>query len=148
MFLIDWNAVTVDRLVVAIEEFVNESNYEIEFNERRTRDTLYAYISSEDCGVVLVEHEGALAGFALLALDRDFHNEIFGYIIKFYIREPFRKLGYDRLLAEKCGAWFEQMNVHSVFATATANIGEDKLFTNLLKKYGFEELGPTLYRRL
>lgn len=133
------------ELLGLAEEFVNESNWAWSYSIRRSAAKLLSYIQDEECDIIVVDDQG-LKGWAMIAFDEEFHDENVGYICKFYISKESRGTTAGRELIEACNKWFEGHNCKAIFATATANIGEGKAFTNLLSKYNYKVCGDTLAR--
>jgi GNAT superfamily N-acetyltransferase len=135
-------------LLDGVEEFINESFYQIEFDRERSSMVLMAYAESPAGEVIyMANDEGKPVAAVLVAAEADFMTEPFGYIVKFYVRPEARRSGVARELLGAATEWFKVQGTAANFATATAGIGKDKIFVNLFKKFGYTELGPTLIQK-
>ena len=94
----------------------------------------------------MVGKASRLAGIAIVATDDHFIAEPIGYLIKFYVSPDARGSGAARALIGACVDWFDDRHCVDAWATATAGIGQDDAFINLLGKVGFSPVGPTLRR--
>ncbi len=85
-------------------------------------------------------------GGAIVYAVADWQKEKFGYVEKFFVRPEFRAKGIARIIAFSIAEWFDDRDCLYSFVTSTANIGAGRLFSNLMAKYGYHDLGPTLSR--
>lgn len=135
----------IPKILPLIIDFISESGWKLKYNGKNSREFLERYIDSDECDVLFIE-DGAPIGFAIVAFDNEFHDERFGYVTKFFIAKEARGTVSGRMLAECMCRWFDHHGCTDTFATSTAMIGEDRLFINLMGKYGFRECGATLVR--
>ena len=134
------------EMLLCAKEFVQESDHLITYSEYNSTMYFISLLNDTSTDVILIRDGNEVAGIALVGYEADFHKERFGYVIKFYIRKRFRGTTAGRLLADSMGTWFDINDCIKSFATSTAGIQEDKLFINLLGKYGFLPEGTVLTR--
>lgn len=129
--------------------FVAESRWPVQFDPARAEHTLRAYLTLPIATVLLVERDGAFMGGAMLVLEWDCQDKPFGMFGKFYMLPWARGTGASRVLARACVAWFDDHGCVASFTGATANVGNDRLFANLMRKVGYETEPsmPTLIRK-
>lgn len=130
------------------QQFVDESRWGVKFDPARAEHTIRAYITLPIAAVLLAEHEGKCLGGAMLVLEWDCQDKPFGMWGKFYMLPEARGTRASRMLARACVDWFDAKGCVASFTGATANIGNDRLFANLMKKVGYVEAPnmPTLIR--
>lgn len=144
--LLLWDTRVQDFLKLA-EAFISETQYPITYSERNSLDYLYDLINDPD-SAIFVHYEGAsMAGLIICSRSREFQNEYFGYVSKMYVLPEFRGTRTGRALLEDACEWFDLWDCKLSFATATAAIGQDKLYINLLGKYGYIPHGTVLIRQ-
>lgn len=137
-----------DDILFLVQEFINESTYNITFNKDRSLDHIYKVVQSKECNLYLAYLDFRPSGFSMVCYDSDFMSERFGYVMKFYVH-PFARGTYvGRKLIEETTKWFDANNCIDSFATSTAGIGQDKEFQNLLGKFKYEPCGVALKRGL
>lgn len=129
--------------------FVAESRWPVAFDPARAEFTLRAFLSLPIATVLLAERDGQACGGAMLVLEWDCQDKPFGMFAKFYMLPWARGTGASRVLARACVDWFDAHGCVASFTGATANIGNDRLFANLMRKVGFEDASdmPTLIRK-
>ena len=126
--------------------FTAESALPYAFSRDAANRTFWHYVHADESEVLLVETVESLAGGAIVAADRDFTEQPFGYLIKFYVLPYHRRTRAARTLIRACVDWFDGRDCADAWATATAGIGEDAAFVALLRKAGFAAVGPMLRR--
>lgn len=136
----------VPDLIAIMREAVAETRWNLRFNLERAVATFREMIESDWADVLLARENTTPAGFAIIGLDDDFHDEALGYVLKFYVRAQFRKTACGRQLAKACAIWFDETGARATFASPAANIGQDKLFQNLLAKVGYMPTAATMTR--
>lgn len=146
MQLKDWDYRISEVLGIA-EIFINESQYGITYSHSGSTEYLWRLINDPNTGV-FVHYEGdALAGVIIVHCDKEFQNECFGYINKMYVHPSYRGTRTGRALLDEATKWLDQKQCVLSFATATAAIGQDKLYINLVGKFGFQLHGMVLIRK-
>jgi L-amino acid N-acyltransferase YncA len=138
----------IPQILPLMQDFAEESAWGFTYNAQNAVVLLYNYMTSPETSVLIVRRNSEVVGWAMLAYDNEFHNERVGYLSKFYIAKAARGTTAARMLAHAATHWFDSMNCHESFATATAQIeSEGNAFSNLLSKFGYRESGATLSRR-
>ncbi len=133
-------------LLAIAETFVAESALGYRFDPSRAEQAFWLHMVEPSADVLVIEGDSGLAGFAIVATDDHFTAEPVGYLVKFYIRPEARGSDAGRTLTAACVDWFDGRACVDAWATATAGIGQDGAFINLLGKFGFAPAGPTLRR--
>lgn len=130
----------------AARRFIEESKYPITFDEDNNAKYLWGLFNDPESAIIVNYKDNVFAGAAILTRDTESHKEFFGYIVKFYVMPEARGTGVARELMQEVVQWFDNTDCVVSFAQATANIGQDRRFANLLKKVGYVELGSNLIR--
>lgn len=146
MIVREATAADLPGLLEIAKEFIAETGYGWTYDEDAASRRFLLHIEYPEGAVIVAEESGELAGLAILAHDQDFMAQRLGYVVKFYVRAPYRGTIAARGMVVGAVEWFQHNLCWMAFATATANIGEDKLFANLFGKFGFKAIGPTLIR--
>lgn len=144
--LLLWDARVSDFLKLA-EAFISETQYPITYSEKNSIDYLYRLILDPDSAVFVQYEQGEMSGLIICSREKEFQNEYFGYVSKMYVLPKFRGTRTGRALLEDACEWFDLMDCALSFATATAAIGQDKLYINLLSKFGYVPHGTVLIRQ-
>ena len=110
------------------------------------RWSLETRIADPCAAALIVEDDSGMSGAVLVGYGREFCTERIGYVEKLYVHPRARGTRAGRVLASGADEWFRQHLCWVAFATATAGVGQDRRFVNLLAKVGFVEIGPTLQR--
>jgi len=145
MILDAWDYRVSDILSVA-EEFITESHYPITYNQTNVLGHLQDVLLNPNADILLHYEGDELAGGAIVARGKEFHTEYFGYMTKFFISKKFRGTGASRKLMQEVIDWFDTHECVVSFCSGTANLGLNKSFDNLVRKYGYEDCGQTLMR--
>ena len=144
--LLLWDSRVSDFLKLA-EAFIAETQYPITYNKQNSTEYLWRLINDPDAAV-FVHYEGdEMAGLMICSRSNEFQNEYFGYVSKMYVLPKFRGTRTGRALLEDACEWFDLWDCTTSFATATAAIGQDKLYINLLRKFGYVPHGTVLIRQ-
>lgn len=137
----------VTELLSLVERFNEETQYPIKYSSKNSTETIWNLINDPQGAIFLHYENDKLAGVIIVHCAAEFSHEFFGYISKMYVLPEFRGTRTGRaLLAEAC-EWFDQKKCILSFATATAGVGQDKLYCNLLGKFGFVPQGMVLIRK-
>lgn len=146
MILSNWDHRVLDVITI-IQEYTNEVPRELSVKDDLIPDILSIY-NSQHSDIILVYTDGVISGGAIVQQDTIFTNETNGYIYKFYIRKQFRGTTSARELLAEVMEWFIVRGCRSVYTTATAGFGSDKLFENLVAKVGFKTVGVCMENKL
>lgn len=142
-----WDRDIVEVLINIGKMFVKETDYPITFNRQKVYDRLHNAFFSNDGDIIVVRDGwGNFGGGSIVYAVADYQDEKFGYIEKFFVNPEYRREGVGRMLAEKSARWFDEKGCVLSFTTSTANIGETRQYTNLMAKYQYTDIGPTLVR--
>jgi len=146
--LTTWDRLIVDDIIDMAETFIKETKFPVTFDRSKVYDRIHTAFFSDDGDVILaIDDNGGVVGGAVVWASADWQVEKFGYVEKFFVRSGSRGRGVGRLIAERSARWFDEKDCVFSFATSTANIGAGRLFVNLMAKYGYQDIGPTLSRR-
>lgn len=147
MILDNYDSRIIDVLVMA-KTFTNEASYGFTYSESNSLNYLWSVIN--DPGSALIVHyiDDKLAAAAIVQKDTSWHVEAFGYMSKFYVMPEFRKTTAARVVMKEVIDWFDAQHCVYSFATVTGNIGQDPFFKNLLRKFGYEQQGMVMVRKL
>jgi len=144
-----WQRDIVYGVMDLAAEFARESNYGVTFNPQKVYDRLHqAFFNPEGDIILALDDDGKVVGGAVVYACADWQDEKFGYLEKFYLHPKTRGSGIGRMLAKKCAEWFDANDCLFSFATSTANIGTSGHFTNMMAKFGYQSIGPTLTRKI
>mgnify|MGYP003144476213 CR=1 FL=1 len=138
----------VPELVEMAETFIEESAYEIEFDVTNSAYHYMNYILSPGGDVLVAKQDGAMVGGVMVASSTEFQKKPFGYVGKFYVIPEARRGTASRSLIAAMLDWFTLQDVSHVFVTATAGLEErdQRAFILLMKRSGFVEEGPVMYK--
>lgn len=126
--------------------FVAESAYGYTFSEDGALGVISGHLADPFSAFVLAEDDG-LAGAWMATVAHEWTVEPVCYVIKFYVMPRYRGTRCSRMLAQSLVDWADAAGCRDTFATATANVGANPMFVNLLRKYGFVPCGDTMVRR-
>jgi GNAT superfamily N-acetyltransferase len=144
--LLLWDA-RVHEFLKLVQAFIAETDYPITYSEKDSKEYLWSLINNPDTAVFVHYEQDEMAGMMIVTRANEFHNEYFGYISKMYVLPKFRGTRTGRALLEDACEWFDLMDCALSFGTATAAIGQDQLYINLLGKFGFVLQGTVLIRQ-
>lgn len=144
--LLLWDA-RVNQLLELVQAFIAETQYPVTYSEQDSIDSIYALVNDQNSAVFVQYEQDEMAGFMICSRAKEFHNEYFGYISKMYVLPKFRGTRIGRALLEDACEWFDLTECVLSFGTATAAIGQDKLYINLLGKFGYVPHGTVLIRQ-
>lgn len=134
----------IDDLAAMAQEFIEESDWPVTFDAAATKLRLDGTVESDYAEVLVVRDGRKILGGAIVAIDRDFTNEWFGYLVKFYIRKDHRRADVALPLARFCVRWFDNRRCKLAFATATAGLAGG--FEIMMKRIGFAPCGDTFVK--
>lgn len=148
MQLTEFNVTIVKGLLDLTQSFLKESRYNYTYNEANTIDHLAALIGHPDSAVFYQMHEDKVAALSMVMRGNEFHDEYFGYMLKFYVAPFARGTETGRKLLAETVNWFDTHGCLYSFATPTANVGADQAFVNLLGKQHYSPSGQLLIRNI
>lgn len=94
--------------------------------------------------------QGEPSGFLIMHYGSDWFDDWECFINLFYVMPKHRGTTVARQLLGKASEICDIRGVTYSYVTSTAGLGNDlkgKAFINLCKKYGFQEMGPTMMRK-
>ena len=135
----------IPGLLGLAERFISETSFEADYDEIAAYKYFSQFIEHMEADIIIYD-EGGISGGAMVAFAQEAQKQPFCYIAKFFVDPDSRNLGIGRDLTEAVLAWASLHGCSHVFSTATAGLDErnQRLFVNLMKKYGFEDVGPVL----
>lgn len=136
----------VDDVLVCIEEFIEESNYRLTYNRLNSIRYINNIMYDDSTTILTIYNNDTIVGFAIIGYSSSFYTERRGSIQKFYIRKQYRGTRAARKLIKGINGWFDLCDVVDTTVSGIANIGENKMFTNLLIKHDYNITGDTLTR--
>lgn len=137
---------TIFDLLHGMQEFSKESTYNVWMGKNILEDIWKVFNDPMSAFFLVYTDDGLLAGWAFCQIDDLFMDQKFGYTNKFYILPEYRGTGAGRKLAQECTDWFDQEGATYSFTTATAGVGQNKQYINLMGKFGYEPTGTILHR--
>lgn len=137
----------IPELMAIARLYVQESKWGYTFHSGRSLDMLEGSISDPYSALVVGEIDGAIGGAYLASIGYEWTVEPICYLTKFYVGPWARGTPLARLLVKNLCAWSDSAGALDLFATASARIGADQQFINLLKKHGFADAGTVMVRR-
>ena len=144
-------ATDMDGLLNMGRRFTDEtSQYGATFSARQTKNTMSKFLLSPESTILVVQRGEAMLAGTMLAAQAQFTEELFGYVVKFFVAPGARGSGASRALLAASMEWFAEKRCRYVFATAAAAISpkQDREFENLFAKFGFASLGATMMRKI
>lgn len=135
----------IPELLMLAETFIKESQWKYTYNKERSTDAFISYID-DPLGAAIVADDDGLHGLCLVFIGYEFFDEPCCYISKFYVRKESRGIGLGRALMRSAVKWADDNGCVDTTVTAQAHIGQDQLFINLCRKFGFREDGTALVR--
>lgn len=137
----------VADFLAAMETFSLETDYDLTYDPEGAHAYTWQLLGNDETAIFVNYDDDVIRGFAIVHKDKEFQKEYIGFLSKFYILPTGRKTKASRELMQEVVQWFDKSNCVYSFATATANIGQDTLFINLLKKFGYKMVGTALIRK-
>lgn len=127
--------------------YFEESTYsDLTYDPEMTRKTITSWIP-ETC--ILARVDGVLVGVLAMYFTRTYYKEYEGDVVIFYVHPDYRGAGVGRGLVNALKEVSDKLGAAVVYTSSGSGMGEEnnKLYTNLFKKVGFEELGTELIRK-
>lgn len=136
----------IPDLIALAYEANEESSYGWGFDSTTARDYLAQYLKHEEADILLALINNQVVGATIICQSVEFDVTPVAYLNKFWVSKEGRRTPAARLLMDCAIKWAEGKECGSLFVTATAGLAsiEQKLFTNLLAKVGFEHVGPVM----
>lgn len=142
----------LDALCEIAKTFIGETSYDVTYSGLNSRSHLWQYIATPSADVIIVtsDEDDVILGGVMLAASVEFQLMPFCYISKFYVAPEARRSLVARQLMESAIKWAADMTCSDIFSTATAGLSptEQRLFINLMKRYGFNDAGPCLHLKI
>ena len=142
---LDWDYRVADLLQLA-ESFTKETKYPITYSPEGATEYLWRLLNDPNTSVFIDYFNDICTGGIIVYRANQFQHEYFGYVLKMYVHPKFRRTGASRRLMQEAVQWFDENDCVVSFETAIAGIGEDKLYINLLKKFGYVPEGTAFIR--
>lgn len=120
--------------------FIAETDWPVTFDAEASQRRFAGAIDSAHADVIVARGPDILAG-AIVAVDRDFTAEWWGYLVKFYVLPEHRTPTVALPLLRFCDRWFHDRYCRLAFATATAGLVGG--FDILMRRLGYHECGAT-----
>lgn len=124
--------------------YFEESQYKgLTFDLENCQKTVAEWIT-EYCAIA--EMDGKVVGVVAFYFLNSYYKEKEGDIIIFYVHPDYRGTGVARALVGIVEKISKELDAAVVYTTSGSGMGRknDKLYSNLFKKFGFEELGTEL----
>ncbi len=146
MHVTEWDY-RISDILDAVVHFCNETGYTAEYSSGKALADIWKVYNAPNTAIFCNYRNDKLAAVAFCQLDDLFMVNTFGYIVKFYVMPEARGTTAARELMQEITDWFDEQGVTDSFSTATANIGLNKHYVNLLRKFGYTECGVALHRK-
>ncbi len=137
----------IPAVLAMAEAFVGESDYGMVFDSERSADYLALLLQQPDV-LVLIGDDGQAGIIATVA--SDWCAQPVCYVEKLFVMPEARGSGVARALVAAAVEFARQHHCSHIFATATAGMGDNvgRLFSNLFRKFAFNDCGPVLFRKI
>ena len=128
----------------------DESAWDLTWNDGAARAYLGAYIAGGDRDILLVMRDGAIAGGALVQVGQECWDEHLAVIDKFFIVRRHRRGTASARLTQAAIDWARARGAAHLFLAAAARFSgvEQGLLIRLMRRHGFNPVGPCLVRPL
>lgn len=136
MIVTSWDY-RISDIANACKKFIEETEYPITYSEENTLRTLRGMLNHTDTELIVDYSGDTFNGYAVVQVTDEFHNELFGYLSKFYVLPERRHTRAALRLMQEAVNWFDFRQCVCSFATATAGIGRDNTFIKLLSRFGY-----------
>jgi hypothetical protein len=147
MRVTEWDYRIADVLR-GLDTLGTETRLPVTYNPITAQEYLWVLFNDPDTAIFAEYHKDIFTGFAIVSKDKEFQNEYFGFLSKFYVMPKGRRVTpTGRQMMKDVTQWFDENDCVISFATATAAVGEDNMFVNLCKKYGYKHIGTALIRK-
>lgn len=143
---LEWNYL-ISSVLQGAEQYISELPYPHTYSESNSLQYINQMINHPDSAVLVHVEQDKAVGACVVNRSRDFWEEYSGNILHFYVIPEYRKTGVGRSIIKEAVQWFDEHECNVSFAGAHAGIGQDKLFVNLLSKFGYESRGSLLIRK-
>lgn len=139
----------VPRILEVAKEFFFESGYaHLTFDGDQYSKILHNCASSEDIRIFIAEANNEIAGYVIVCLAREYTVENVGETYQFYVRERYRGTNAARSLVDAAIRQFDLWNCVLSYVVADPRMRKEnnKLFSNLWKKFGYMDSGIQMVR--
>ena len=126
--------------------YISESDWGLTYDEDNAEMTYKQYMADPDSEIISIRKDNIMVAGAVVCVDRFAHKEPFGYLVKFYVLNPYRNGRISIALLNKCNDWFKEKGTVADFANAIGKIGNPDVAYRLLNKVGYNKKLRTLYR--
>jgi len=142
------------QIVSLAAEFFKESNFSragltVDLAQyEKTLQNYWRYPSVKSI-VALDEATGELLGYVHVYAQRDYTVELVGEMYQFYVRKDARRSHVPRALVEAACRQFDDWGCVRSYAECAPGLPDKKsimTFTNLWRKFGYQQVGVTLMR--
>lgn len=137
----------VNKIEQFLYSYFEESMYScLTYDPLITRQTIMQWIP-ETC--ILAKVDDKIAGIVAAYFTRTYYKEIEGDVVIFYVHPDYRGTPIARSLVNALTMIADKNSAAIVYTSSGSGIGSqnNKLYGNLFKKFGFQELGTELIRK-
>lgn len=138
----------IPQLCELTKMFIESSKWGFTYDDVIAIEQLYGFITQPISDVLVAEFDGVIAAGAIVVAQKDLTVETQGFLHKLFVHPDYRKTLATPHIVQACVDWFDERNCHHSFSTSTGNLSVEAIcaYTKLMRKYGYEESGPTLFR--
>jgi GNAT superfamily N-acetyltransferase len=139
----------VDAVAEIAREGVAESGINAVFDIENAKDFFGAYVEYPEFDLLVsVNEDNEVGGFAQVCESLEMFEQPLCYVGKFWVRKADRRTWAARDLLEAVEQWASDRDCTAIYSTATGELSgkEQKLFENLLKSYGYRDVGPVMIK--
>lgn len=126
--------------------YFNESTYSnLEYDPVRTRMTITNWLNN----VCFVAKDGdRIAGVFSMWFTQTFYKQIESDVEMFFVHPDYRGTEVARMLVDELVRQSDKVDSAVIYTACASGINDrnNKLYTNLFKKFGFKELGTEVVR--
>lgn len=137
----------VSSFLQAVEKYISEVPYPYTYSEPLAIQQTWQLLNHPDSAIIVHLEDDKVVGGCTVTRNREFWEEYSGTISQFYVLPEWRGTHVSRKVIQEAVDWFDENNCVISFAGSHAGNHRDKLFTNLLLKYGFTQQGTLLVRK-
>lgn len=136
----------VSSFLEALEVYINEIPYPITYSEKEATAYTWQLLNHPDSAIIVHLEDDKVVGGAVVMRNKEFYNEYFGYMTKFYVLPEWRGTHVARKVMKEVTDWFDENQCVVSFCTPSG-VAHDKVFSNLVTKFGYRPSGPSLTRK-
>lgn len=143
----------IPQIVALANDFFKESDFSRSgltvdlVAYRKTIENYWRYPSVKS--IVALDEEMNVLGYVHLYCQRDYTVELVGELYQFYVKPEYRKTPVPRALVEAACKQFDEWGCARSYAECAPGLPDKKsimTFTNLWRKFGYQQVGVTLLR--